>query len=676
VTGTKRRGGACKRSGQWCLAVALFLLATGVAGGAQTRKVRIHHPQTAAELLGQGGKLVADYGAFQVIETAAPERSDARVQSAGQDLIELNSTRIDTRSVQGSVLRRPATSFTGRKLHLVQFAGPIKPPWRDTLEQHGARIVSYVPNNAYLVYADAQALTQIQSWAAVASAIQWEGEYADDYKLHPGARLVDSFGFPQKPDSDTFAIQLLDDPQVNSNTLSLIDQIKLEPVKRQFRVLQFLNVIVRLPSDRLVEIAAQPDVLSIQPYADPEKRDERQAQIIAGNLSGPTPSAPGYLAWLTSKGFTQEQFDASGFVVDVTDSGIDNGTLQPGHFGLYRAGDPGQSSRVAYNRVEGAPHVGSTTSGCDGHGTLNAHIVAGFNNFSGGFPHADPQGFRYGLGICPFVKVGASVVFDPDSFTNPDYAGLQSRAYHDGARISANSWGMTNNTYTVDSQAFDALVRDAQPDGSAFPASGNQEMVILFAAGNRGSGFNTIGAPGTAKNVITVGAAEGVRSLNTVNGGNAAFGSDGCGFSDANADGAFDLATFSSRGPTSDGRLKPDLVAPGTHITGGVAQNSGVTNANGLALDCYKASSICGLNGSGFAGSTNNFFPLGQQFYTVSSGTSHATPAVAGACALLRQYFLNADLPAPSPAMTKAFLMNSARYLTGASVHATVMRTG
>lgn len=664
--------GACKRSGQRCLTVALFFVFVTLSGSAQSHKVRVNDAQAARELIERGGKLVADYGGFQLIETDEPARQlrAAHVQVADEpDVIELNSTRIHTRSTQWRALRKPVAPFSGRKLHLVQFAGPIKPEWRELLEQSGAKILSYVPNNAYLVYVNSRALTQIQSWADVSSAVQWEGGYSDDDKLQPGARMSDAHGFATTPDSDTFAIQLVDDPEANAPTLSLIDQLKLEPVKREFRVLQYRNLIVRLPPEQLTVIATRPDVISIQPYTDPQKRDERQAQILAGNLTGPTPSAPGYLAWLASKNFTQEQFDASGFVVDVSDSGIDNGTIQPGHFGLYRAGDPAQASRVAYNRVEGTPHIGSTTTGCDGHGNLNAHILAGYNNSFGGFPHADPQGFRYGLGVCPFVKVGASVVFDPDMFTSPNYADLQSKAYQDGARISANSWGMTNNTYTVDAQAFDALVRDAQPDGSTCALPGNQEMVIVFAAGNRGSGFNTVGAPGTAKNVITVGASEGVRSLNTGAGGNSAMGNDGCGYSDANADGAFDLATFSSRGPCSDGRLKPDLVAPGSHITGGVPQENALTNGSGSALACFKASSICALNGSGVPGSANNFFPLGQQFYTVSSGTSHATPAVAGACALLRQYFINYGLPAPSPAMTKAFLMNSTRHLTGAGAN-------
>jgi hypothetical protein len=120
--------------------------------------------------------------------------------------------------------------------------------------------------------------------------------------------------------------------------------------------------------------------------------------------------------------------------------------------------------------------------------------------------------------------------------------------------------------------------------------------------------------------------------------------------------------------------MKPDLVAPGVHITGGVPQNSPPPSAAGLglALDCFDGSGVCALPNSGTVGNANNFFPLGQQFYTVSSGTSHSTPVVAGACALVRQYFINNAQPAPSPAMTKAFLMNSARYLAGSEANDTL----
>ncbi len=163
----------------------------------------------------------------------------------------------------------------------------------------------------------------------------------------------------------------------------------------------------------LNQIAAYPDVVSIQPYFAPHKLDERQDQIVAGNLSGNLPSGPGYLAWLAGKGFTQAQFTNSGFVVDVSDSGIDNGTNKPGHFGLYTFGNTSQVSRVVYNKLQGTPNPGSTLAGTDGHGTINAHILAGYDNYANVFPHTDSAGYFYGLGVCPFVKVGSSVIFDP-----------------------------------------------------------------------------------------------------------------------------------------------------------------------------------------------------------------------------------------------------------------------
>ncbi|NJN96401.1 MAG: S8 family serine peptidase [Anaerolineales bacterium] len=207
--------------------------------------------------------------------------------------------------------------------------------------------------------------------------------------------------------------------------------------------------------------------------------------------------------------------------------------------------------------------------------------------------------------------------------------------------------------YNSDSQAYDALVRDAQPTGSAIPVAGNQEMVIIFAAGNAGPGVNTAGSPGTGKNVFTIGASENVHPFG---------GSDGCVVADSGADSLNDIIGFSSRGPLDDSRVKPDLVAPGTHVTGGVFQQNPIDTGNGAADPGFNGSGVCGGVGS-------NFFPAGQQFFTASSGTSHSTPAVAGGAALLRQYFINQGLTPPSPAMTKAYLMNASRYMTGTSAN-------
>lgn len=603
---------------------------------------------------GFGCLLAISFGLFLGQVSAAP-------------LIRLNVGPIDTSSapVQPPPRMAPLAAAAGNQLHLVQFSGPVQPDWVDQLSRDGLRIVNYIPDNAYLVYGSPSSLRAMQNRAATEPSFAWQGAYLAEYKIQPGARSAyDPF---QRPDPNLFAIQLVQDPEANTQTLSAIDAAKLDPVVRQRTNGTFVNIVVRLPADSVDVLAQRPDVISIAPYNTPKMRDERQGMIIAGQLTadGSSPANPGYTNWLAAKGFTQAQFDASGFVVDVTDSGVDTGkTNDVRHFALYRNGSTNDAARLAYARLEGTPNAGSTLAGLDGHGNINAHIIAGQVTLSN-FPHTDTNGYRYGQGIAPFVKVASSVIFDPN-YTDPNFSNLASRAYRDGARISSDSWGAdVAGAYGADSQEYDALVRDAQPSGSAVPVAGNQEMSFVFAAGNSGSGVQTVGSPGTAKNVITVGAAENVQSFSPANGGNTANGSDGCGTTDAGADNANDIIGFSSRGPCQDKRVKPDIVAPGTHITGGVAQNVKTMTGNGTALTGFDATGVCALPGGGTKNNTNNFFPLGQQFYTTSSGTSHSTPAVAGGAALVYQWFINNFGSPPSPAMLKAFLMNAARYMNG-----------
>jgi subtilisin-like proprotein convertase family protein len=585
------------------------------------------------------------------------------------DVIMLNTGPLNTTSPHAAGLRVLVGPFPGKRLHLIQFAGPVREAWLDSVKQTGVQVITYIPFNAYLVYGEASSIAQLQAVARTSPVVQWDGPYLESYKVHPRARAVTEKGDTRRIETDYFVIQMVDDPGPNAASLALIDSLKLAPILSRSRALGYLNVVVRLPPGRLVDVARQPEVVSIQPYPVPRLFDERQNQILAGNISGNAPSGPGYLAWLASKGFTQQQFTTSGFAVDVSDDGLDDATTSPNHFGLYENGNVAGQSRVAYAQRE-PPGVGGEIRGCFGHGTLNAHIIAGYNNLTG-FPHADAAGFRYGLGVAPFVKVGSSVIFVP-GFTFPDYEDLQSRAYAGGARISTNSWGAdVAGAYNSDSQRYDALVRDAQPASSAVPVAGNQEMVIVFAAGNSGAAANTVGSPGTGKNVFTVGASENVRSHSTANGGNNDAGSDGCGVPDTGANSLNDIVDFSSRGPTDDGRVRPDIVAPGTHVTGGVFQAAS-PGVSGTADACFEATSVCALPGGGTAGDPDNFFPLTQQFYTTSSGTSHSTPAVAGGAALVRQWFVNQGMNPASPAMTKAFLMNSARYLTGTGANDTL----
>ena len=643
--------------------------ATSVGAGL----VRVPSDTAGQFIEANNATVVATYDAFVLCEVAPGVTLQAAEGADDVDYmrsITLHAAPISTQARQvGAFSLSPAA--TGSRLGLVQFAGPLKPEWGLELMSYGLQVVHYVPHNAFLVYGPAASLDALDKAAIDQGHFQFIGAYLDAYKIHPRTLALQQ-ALPQAPDRvEPFSIQLVNDKDANTATVALLDGIKQGPFKVDDEVLAYRNLVVSLRVADVAQVAARPDVVIIRPYVMPEKYGERQGTIVSGHLDGAgQPNGAGYLGWLTTRGFNQAQFTISGFAVDVTDSGIDNGTTSPGHFGLYEHGISAGASRVAYNRLFGSPNPGSTTQGCDGHGTLDAHVVAGFNAETTGV-HLDSQGYRYGLGICPFVKVGSSVIFDPDVYTFPDFEDLISSAYNDSARISTDSWGSdVFGDYTESSQRYDALVRDAQPASASFSVPGNQEMVIVFAAGNAGeAGSGSVGSPGTAKNVITVGASENVQSHSDTNGGNNALGNDGCALGDLAADDARDIATFSSRGPCQDGRSKPEIVAPGTHVSGGVAQTSPPPDPSSVGddLDCFTATGVCGLPGGGTPGNANNFFPLGQQFYSTSSGTSHATPGVAGGAALVRQYFLNKGLPAPSPAMTKAYLMNSARYLDGLS---------
>ncbi|WP_232275482.1 S8 family serine peptidase [Paenibacillus sp. 481] len=133
----------------------------------------------------------------------------------------------------------------------------------------------------------------------------------------------------------------------------------------------------------------------------------------------------------------------------------------------------------------------------------------------------------------------------------------------------------------------------------------NKDFAVLFAAGNDGSRSNTISAPGNAKNTITV----GNLLKSTPN----------------------QIASTSGRGFAIDGRIKPDVVATGSSI---ISARSSVSSTRPYADNAN---------------------------YTTMSGTSMATPAVAGAAAIVRQHFIEQKQVTPSAALIKATLINGAQ---------------
>lgn len=453
------------------------------------RRVRVEDREAARRVEAAGGRRLVDYGGFAIYELPASAPSGLTdvpgVQPQnGENLILLNSGVIDTRAEiarterAGGEPEAAEAALVGQRLHLVQLVGPPRPGWLREIRDTGVRVVSYIPRNAFLVYGDDASLGALRSLARVADYVTWEGPYRSEHRLQPGARASAlSDRLRRRPGGRStprgrlgrgeeatplYAVQLVRDEAANAATRAAIEVLGRGGVRSSFRVRDLENLIVPLEAADLAAVAARGDVISIQAYAVPELADERQAQILAGQLAGTAPSGPGYLDFLAGRGLTQAQFDAAGFLIDISDSGLDSGTTVPSHPGLRTGGSAAGASRIGYVRLEGLPIFGNTIQGCDGHGTINAHIAAGFNG-QVGFPWADADGYRYGLGIAPFVRVGGSVIFAP-SFTYPSFPDLQSRAYRDGARISSNSWGgLVQGAYDVNAQAFDALVRHAQP---------------------------------------------------------------------------------------------------------------------------------------------------------------------------------------------------------------------
>jgi hypothetical protein len=554
------------------------------------------------------------------------------------NMIYLRDRVIDTTKPIPAVpeaLRAPRT--TGDQLFLIQFAGPIKEEWLEECKKQGkVQFITYIPNNAYLIWTDGPTLEKLKTLYHTQPFVQWMGGFHPAYRVHPRVQSM-ALSEPEKDIEVTVQFFAHDDVDTSINTVKSQAKRVLRDV---WTVGPYKNIIVVMSPDGLSGIAALPDVINIEPWVEPKLLGERQDQILANQLdgTGSQPVGPGYLAWLNGVGFN----NTFNFTVNVTDSGLDRGrtTAATLHADFL---DPAGNSRVTFVQQVSGSTIDNTAGGnldIDGHGTINHAIIGGFNNTpdapGSGTDFEDAAGFQYGLGIAPFVRLGSSRIFNP-GFTFPDHTELTNAAYVNGARISSNSWGSRPGTgdYDATSQEFDRLVRDARPASASDGGQpGNQEMVIVWAAGNSGSGASTLGDTGaTAKNTLVVGASENFNQT----------GTDGCGVTNTGADDARDIINFSSRGPTTDSRVKPDIMAPGTHIYGATSQDPG-----------YTGGGVC-----------DQFRPSGQTLYAWSSGTSHSTPAVAGAAALTRQWFLNQGQPAPSPAMTKAYLMNSATWMTG-----------
>ncbi len=306
-----------------------------------------------------------------------------------------------------------------------------------------------------------------------------------------------------------------------------------------------------------------------------------------------------------------------GQVIGIMDTGVDPDHC---HFDDPTVGTPvvnddtGTQVDLAHRKLravdfwwdEDGPPPGDADWDDQGHGTHVAGSAAGDeggDGVHGGFDGMAPAatlviqdgGFGWddcgdlpGLG-CPMRPLGP----------------MLAQAWAQGARIHTNSWGDEENIapfnrYTERTADLDRFVWE------------HPEMLVLVAAGNAGPSDGTVGSPATGKNLLGVGA-----------------------LGEADREPPCP-ASFSSRGWTHDGRVKPDLLAPGQLV-------------RSAATDFTVGTRTCG-----------------DRF---SSGTSMASPTAAGLAALVRQYFTGGWYPTgvadpargfePSAALLRATLIAS-----------------
>ena len=186
-----------------------------------------------------------------------------------------------------------------------------------------------------------------------------------------------------------------------------------------------------------------------------------------------------------------------------------------------------------------------------------------------------------------------------------------SHSYQQSARIQTNSWGNVNliGEYSSDSRSADSYIVD-QPS-----------FLVLFSAGDLGdNGYETITPPGTAKNVLTIGTST-----------TGSYGSQSQGA----------VSSTSSKGTTLDGRIKPDLVAPGVMICSARAEEALFTEGESCSTSTHEGTEI----------------PL----YMTLNGSSMSTAVAAGAATMVRQHLRETQsLAEPRSDLIRAILINGA----------------
>jgi hypothetical protein len=601
-----------------------------------------------------GVVVVERYDAFVVVEV--DEGSVAQVSSGrlveditAQYEIALggaSNITVDTSlprlTAAGTTRRHPA--YPGRRRltpgphhYLVQFIGPVKPEWLDAVTGAGGEVVDNRTGFAVVVRADEDAIARV----AALPAVRWTGHLPTESRLDVAAAEA-------LPRTRLLPLTL---------TVEFFTSREARAARSQVRRLGFkvatdessgAVLVLKQPEGTAAQQQRQLDALSqVHGVRSVRRRaiNRISNDVATGIMRGG--------AAITAV----PALDGSGEVVGICDTGIDVGTTTPAHPDFAGRIKATLSYPITADFASYITNPGADDGPADldsGHGTHVAGSALGDGTASIAIAGQAPIRGHAHRATLVFQAVEQALAWkDPRNLRRygryllagipADITAIFADAYARGVRVHSNSWGGGDpGAYDAQARALDAFVWT------------HPLLTVLVAAGNDGTdadgdgdgqiNLGSVTSPATAKNCITVGASENLRH---------AFDTEHYGdwwpsdypappYKGAPmADDPDQVVAFSSRGPTTDGRTKPDIVAPGTWI---LSTKSTMLSPTATGWRPFPPS--------------KNYFYMG--------GTSMATPLTAGAVAALRQH-LRRDrrISRPTAALLKAALIAGAHRLPG-----------
>jgi serine protease AprX len=512
-----------------------------------------------------------------------------------------------------SLVRSAVVSF-----YLVQLTGPLIEDWRSKFNREGVTLLEQVSRNKYTAKLTQTQVGAIRRFGFVKSVQPYQPEGIGPVfskkvtlPLRPTAPIATRAVAPPAEKVNMVTYEVL--THKGEDVQAVNDWLKNQHVsisgvgERKIRFYLLEN------SDLLDELALLPQVALIEQYVPPKLHNDVARRLLGIDADTVDPSSS-IVSNISETG--------DGQIVAVADTGIDE------HH-------PDFQGRIAGIVALGRP---DDYSDPNGHGTHVTGSVLGDGTASDGQIR----------GTAPKAKLFFQSLLDESDGLGGlpiDLGELFNEAYLAGARIHNNSWGSaTESEYTFNSLEVDEFVAK------------HRDMLVVISAGNEGQANNrshsqtgftdwlSIGSPASSKNALTVGASRSDRTsggYSQITYGNA-WPEE---FPDApiaqekisgNPEG---LAAFSSRGPCTDHRIKPDVVAPGTDIVSTKSSRAPLREFWGP----YQGK--------------------GGSCYAYMGGTSMAAPLASGCAALVREYYEKSKGHQASAALLKATLINSTRSL-------------